>query len=61
MSLDVKVYRTVAYDAPIMEYAREGNVSAIQEMFGNGTATPHDISDHYGTVLMVHVPTLCHL
>jgi hypothetical protein len=53
MSLDVKVYRNVAYVAPIMEYAREGNVQAIQEMFSNGTATPHDICDDYGTVLKV--------
>jgi hypothetical protein len=53
MSLDVKVYRNVAYDAPIMEYAREGNVQAIQEMFSNGTATPHDTWEGKETVLNV--------
>jgi hypothetical protein len=53
MSLDVKAYRSVAYDAPIMEYAREGNVQAIQEMFSKGTATPHDTWADSETVLIV--------
>jgi hypothetical protein len=42
MSIDVKTYRSVNYNAPIMEYAREGNVDAIQEMFTKGTASPYD-------------------
>lgn len=42
MSIDVKTYRSVNYNAPIMEYAREGNVDAIQEMFSKGTASPYD-------------------
>jgi hypothetical protein len=42
MSIDVKIYRSVKYNAPIMEYAREGNVPAIQKMFSKGTASPYD-------------------
>jgi hypothetical protein len=53
MSLDVKAYRSVEYDSPIMEYARGGNVQAIQEMFSKGTATPHDTWGDYETVLNV--------
>jgi hypothetical protein len=53
MSLDVKAYRSVDIDAPIMEYARKGNVHAIQEMFSKGTATPHDRWNDHQTVLMV--------
>jgi hypothetical protein len=53
MSLNVKVYRTVDFDAPIMKCAREGNVSAIREMFSNGTATPIDTWAGLETVLNV--------
>lgn len=53
MSLDVKAYRSVDLYAPIMEYAREGNVQAIQEMFSKGTATPHDTWRHRETVLSI--------
>jgi hypothetical protein len=53
ISLDVKAYRNVDYNAPIMEYAREGNVQAIQEMFSKGTATPHDSWNDHETVLSV--------
>jgi hypothetical protein len=42
MSIGVKIYRSVDYNAPIMKYAREGNVRAIQEMFSKGTASPYD-------------------
>jgi hypothetical protein len=59
MSLDVKAYRSVDLYAPIMEYAREGNVQAIQEMFSKGTATPHDTWRHRETVLSVCVSSLC--
>jgi hypothetical protein len=53
MSLNVKVYRRVDYDAPIMKCAREGNVSAIREMLSNGTATPLDTWEDLETVLNV--------
>ena len=53
ISLDVKAYRSVDYNAPIMKYARKGNVQAIQEMFSKGTATPHDTWADSETVLNV--------
>jgi hypothetical protein len=42
MSIYVKSYRSVNYNAPIMKHAREGNFRAIQEMFSKGTASPYD-------------------
>jgi len=56
MSIDTKVYRIVASDSPIMNYAREGNVTAIQEMFSEGTATPYDMIAEGWDVLIVLVP-----
>lgn len=53
MSLDVKAYRSVDYDSPIMQYARQGNLQAIQDMFSKGTATPHDMWSEHDTVLTV--------
>lgn len=61
MSLDVKVYRIVSSDAPVMEFARAGNVVAIQEMFSNRTATPHDITIYGWSILEVILSTKCHL
>jgi hypothetical protein len=55
MSLDVMAYRSVDYDAPIMHYARGGNVQAIQEMFSKRTATPHDTCGGSMTVSSVCV------
>lgn len=59
MSLDVKVYRIVSYDAPIMNFAQTGNVVAIQEMFSNGTATPHDMTDWGDSILKVILSAKC--
>ncbi len=42
ISLNLKVYRIFSDTAPIMEFARTGNVAAIQEMFTKGTASPYD-------------------
>jgi hypothetical protein len=57
-SLDVKVYRNVDKYAPIMQYARQGDVQAIQEMFSKGTATPHDRWGDSETVLNVCIAML---
>lgn len=56
MSLDVRVYRIVSDTAPIMEFARAGNVPAIQEMFSKGAASPHDTTI-YGSPLLEVGPT----
>jgi hypothetical protein len=66
MSIGLKIYRSVDYYAPIMEYVREGNVRAIQEMFSEGTASPYDMIESdssWGgtTVVEVLAFTLSHL
>jgi hypothetical protein len=53
MSLNVQVYRNVEWDAPIMQYAREGNVRGIQELISLGKATPFDRWSLHETVLNV--------
>jgi hypothetical protein len=61
ISLDVKVYRIVPFTAPVMKFARAGNVVAIQEMFSKGTATPHDMTDWGFSILEVILSTKCPL
>ena len=50
-----RAYRVVSPDAPIIKYAKNGNITAIQEMFSNGIASPNDRTTDGWTVLGVRL------
>ena len=44
-------YCVVPPDSPVMNYAREGNIMALQKLFESGQATPFSV-DEYGSTLL---------
>jgi len=59
MTIDIRSYRDWPFGAPIIVHAQTGNVSAIQQMFSNGTASPFDMAWLGSTpILEVIQPTL---
>jgi hypothetical protein len=60
-SIGYRAYRVVAQNAPIMVYAYKGNITGIQQMFSDGTASPYDRDVAGLTVLGVRLCIYFHL
>lgn len=51
-----RTYKTVAYDAEVIQYSIEGNVEGLKRLFASGQASPFEVDCDGRTPLHVSIP-----